>query len=163
MADRFVVDVRALDALARSYANAEAVIAEEVERAVKRAILAVEALAKKYVPTDTHHLQRSITSEARPLAGSLWRGVAGTNVPYAEAVERGQDPGRWPAKGELLGWMRRKGIEASAEFAIRRAIYRRGTKAQPYLERAFAELKPQIDAELAAIPARVVQRLGARA
>lgn len=162
MSDRFAVDIRALDALARSYQSAEVVIAEEIERAVKRAILAVEALAKKYVPTDTHHLQRSITSEARPLAGALWRAVAGTNVPYAEDVERGQKPGRWPAEGELLGWMRRKGIEASAEFAIRRAIYQRGTKAQPYLERAFAELRPRIDAEFAAIPARVAQRLGAR-
>lgn len=161
MSDRFTVDASAIVVMAQRYQGAGKVIEAEVLAASQRSILAVEGLAKRYVPVDTGHLRRSITSESRPVAGGV-RAVAGTNVPYAEAVEKGRRAGAAMPPGDVLtGWLRRKGIDPSAEFVIRRAIGRRGIPAKPYLDRAFAELKPRIAAEFAAVPKRVLARLAA--
>lgn len=162
MADRFEVDATGLARLAARYRNAGPVVEAELRGAMGRALLAVQRAAMKNAPVDTGTLRRSLTTEVRPLGTSL-RGAVGTNVPYARAVEEGAPPGRWVPEGELRGWMRRKGIDASLEFVIRRAIHRRGTRAQPFLRPAFVGLQPRIRREFALVPRRVLARLNGRA
>lgn len=159
MSDRFTVDISELVTLAQRYRGAGPVIQDELVNAGERASLAIEGLAKKYAPVDTGTLRRSITHAATPLAGGV-RAVAGTNVPYAKEVEEGRKPFEMPP-GTLIrsGWLRRHNMPDSAEFFIRRKIARFGIKPQPYLGRAFAELKPQIEREFRAVPGRVLVRL----
>lgn len=161
MSDRFVVDVSQLVTLSRKYAGAGPIIQDELVNAGERSALAIEGLAKRYAPVDTGTLRRSITHAVTPLAGGV-RAVAGTNVPYAEAVEKGRRAGApMPPGGVLIssGWLRRHGLPDSAEFVIRRAISRRGIPARPFLTRALDELKPQIVKEFQAVPGRVLVRL----
>lgn len=161
MTDHFSVDVSQLVTLSKRYAAAGPIIQDELVSAGERSMLAVEGRAKKYVKRDTATLQRSLTSEAKPYAGGV-RATAGTNVPYAETVEKGRRPGApMPPQGVLIssGWLRRHGLPDKAEFAIRRAIARRGIPAAPFLTRAFDELKPEIAKEIQAVPGRVFVRL----
>jgi len=161
MSDSFAVDVSQLVTLSKRYAAAGPIVQDELVNAGERSALAIEGLAKRYAPVDTGTLRRSITHEAKPYAGGV-RATAGTNVPYAEAVEKGRRAGAsMPPRGVLIasGWLRRHGLPDSAEFVVRRAIARRGIPARPYLIKAFSELKPQIVKEFQAMPGRVFLRL----
>lgn len=171
MTDTFTVDTSQLVALGQRYAGAAPIIEEELLTASRRVILVVEGLAKRYVRVDQRHLRRSITSDARPIAGGV-RAVAGTNVPYARIVEGMDESGKlhqWsrrpgmppPPQGALLGWMRRHGMPPEAETALRFSIARKGIKARPYLTRALSEVRPQANAEFAQVSRRVILRLGA--
>jgi phage gpG-like protein len=155
------VDAGEIVAFGRSCAGAEPVVRTEMATAMERSIRAVEGRAKAVVPTDTHHLQRSITSRVVPAAGAGVVGLVGTNVPYGEVVEKGRGAGKpMPPTGSLLGWMRRHGIEAKLEYVVRRGIGRRGIPARPYLSRALGELEPEVRREFAQVMGRVLRRLG---
>lgn len=161
MSDSLSIDVSELVVMSQRYDGAATVVDQELKAAGDRAGRSIEGLAKRYVPKDTHTLERSIDGVARPIAGGM-SVVVGTNLPYAEAVEKGRGAGKpMPPAGALTttGWLRRHGIDASAEFVIRRAIGRRGIPPKPYLLKAFAELKPQIAAEFGAVSRRVLARL----
>lgn len=160
--DTITVDLTELDGMARRYAGADRIIEDELLAAGGWAAALVEARAKEHLRTHdaifTGNLINSIAGETRPIAGGI-EAVAGTSVPYAEDIERGREPGHWPAEGELLGWMRYRGIPDDVEFLIRRKLFRTGTKARPYLTKALAELRPKISREFAQVPERVLKRL----
>jgi len=132
-----------------------AIVEAELGTAMERSVRAVQRGAMEVVPVDTGTLRRSLTAVATPR-----RGTVGTNVPYAYEVEFGRRPGQEPPPpGVLLPWMRRKGIPAEAEYPIRMAIGRRGTRAHRYLTGTFERLKPAIVAEFEAAMGRAVARL----
>jgi Bacteriophage HK97-gp10, putative tail-component len=158
-----LIDSSDVTAFAREMRVAPQVVVDENTAAMNRAVLSIERRAKEVVPTDTHHLQRSITHEVSPRVGLEVVGRVGTNVPYGRVVEEGRRAGAaMPPSGVLLGWMRRHGVDASAEFVVRRAIGRRGIPARPYLSRALKDLEPQIRREFARVVPRIARRLGFR-
>lgn len=145
--------------LAQRFRTAQRIITEELGRAMLRVVLAGERRSKQIVKKDTSNLARSITHESRSIGGAV-RGAWGTSQPYARPVEEGRRAGAaMPPRGALLGWMRRKGIDARLEFVVRRGIARRGIPPAPFIKRALAELRPQINAEFAAATRRIVARL----
>jgi Bacteriophage HK97-gp10, putative tail-component len=146
--------------LARRLAGADRVVGEELARAVDRTTLAGEAVSKRLAPVDTGHLRRSIARERAVWAGGRALGRWGTNLPYAAPVEEGRRAGApMPPAGVLLGWMRRHGIPAAAEFPLRRAIGRRGIPAKPYLKPALAQVRAPFRRECEAALARAARRL----
>ena len=160
MADSFRADASALTGLAARYRGAAPVVEGELLDAGRRIGIRVEATAKHLAPVDTGTLRRSITNEARPFAAGV-RVLVGTAVPYAPDIELGRKPGTMVPEGALLAWMKRKGIDPGAEYRIRLAIFRRGTRAQPFLRPALDQNRDAIVAEVRAVPRRVLARLGA--
>jgi hypothetical protein len=56
------------------------------------------------------------------------------NEPYAYDVEYGTPPGRYVSPQALMGWAMRHGINP---YAVSKSIFKKGTRAQPYLLPAF--------------------------
>lgn len=149
------IDASGMTLIAQRLNLAPQILAEEQLTAMQRATLAVEAGAKAAVRTDTHNLYRSITSVATATEGKV-----GTNLLYGRVMNDGRAAGAaMPPKGALLAWMARKGIDASQEFVIRRAISRRGIPGDQWLTGTFDRLLPDIRAEFDAIPARLAARV----
>ncbi len=154
------IDAGDIERFAARTAKADRIVRDEMVAGMKRSTLHVEGRAKRHVPVDTGHLRRSLTSQVKPFSGGV-RGLVGTNVPYAQAVEKGRRAGApMPPRGALLGWIRRHGGNVDAEFVIRRAISRRGIKSRPYLSRALKEMRPTIRVEFRRVAKRIAQRVG---
>lgn len=89
-------------------------------------------------------------------------GRAGSNVIYAPVVEFGRSAGApMPPSGVLLGWMGRKGIDASLEYVVRRKIGAKGTRKQPYMKPALDKNRAAITREMTAVLKRIANRLAA--
>ncbi|WP_018130711.1 HK97-gp10 family putative phage morphogenesis protein [Effusibacillus pohliae] len=136
-------------------------IPQQKEQAIKRIINTTAAniarKAKQRAPVDTGRLRGSI--QMRPYRGGLEAAV-GTNVEYAPYIEFGtgkgvnvpqqyadfaaqfKGHGGFPPPGVLLDWMKRHGIPAEAELAIRRKLFYQGIQARPFLFNSFEEEKP---------------------
>lgn len=152
-------DFLTVNRMGQTYAGGSQIVLEETRTGITRAVIQIEADAKRMVPTDTHTLQRSLTHEVTT-QGQNVTGRAGTNLTYAPVVEKGRSAGAaMPPQGALLGWMRRHGIDASAEFVVRRAIGRRGTRPRPYLKPALDKNRPAITREMTAVLKRIGDRL----
>lgn len=72
----------------------------------------------------------------------------GSNQKAAVYLEEGTRPHMPPVEA-LKGWCERHGM-AGAEWAVARAIKRRGTRARPFLEPAFKEEAPEFVKEASA-------------
>jgi hypothetical protein len=160
MAGDVRADTSAVKAYGAAMKRAPQILKRETITAVNRITTEGEARSKRYVPTDTHHLQRSIeVVSAREVGGGV-RGAWGTNLPYAKTMEEGRRPGApMPPSGVLLGWMRRHGIDERFEFVVRRAIGRRGIAGKHYMKRAHDEVRPFIQRELRAAVKRTLSQI----
>lgn len=160
-----VVDATSVVGFAGACERAPALVGDEMRRAMAESVADVEGLAKVIVVAeafDTGALAGSLTPDVQPIVGGV-RGLVGTGLDYAEEVHDGREPGGpMPPEGELLPWMRRKGIPAEAEFFIRRKIARHGTKGVFFLRRALAEAEPRFRQRFDEVPGRVAARMGLR-
>lgn len=139
--------------------GARAIIRAELTTAMHRIVVLGQNATRELAPVDTGRLRNSIVSRVE--AGGDVRGIWGTNVAYAIVMEEGRAPGSaMPPQGALLGWMGRHGIDASAEFVVRRAIGRRGIRALHFFRRAFDRVKPVVQRELSAAIGRALDRIG---
>jgi HK97 gp10 family phage protein len=118
---------------------------DKAEREVRRAAMNVHNEAKRRVPKDLGRLSNSITYE---ISGDGLTATVGTNLEYAREIEFGRRAGSMPPPGVLLGWMKRKGIDPSLEFVIRRKIAEKGTPPQPYLLPALEVVRPDFLARM---------------
>lgn len=101
----------------------------EVRQKVKQEAEKVAQAARAGAPKDTGQLAASIKVEQQ---GDTTKVVADT--PYASAVHQGSRPHNvWP-QDRLEGWAGRRGFRT---FAIAYHIQNFGTKANPFLEKAF--------------------------
>lgn len=118
----------------------------------------IQGKAREYAPIDRGRLRQSITVRLDngtpiPLFAEI-----GTNLKYAAAMEFGRKPGDpQPPPGALLGWMSRKGIPASAQFAVSKSIAVSGTTPHLYLTNAIKDSQPKIAGELITIFAREIE------
>lgn len=157
MASTLVIDVSAFTALGQRFANAGPIVAREMKTAMQRSTAQIQHDAQVLVPVDLGHLRRSLTTNVTPTLGRV-----GTNLVYGPAIEFGLKPGQaFPPPGALLGWMGRHGIPASAEFLVRRKIFRKGTTPQPYLVPAFEKNQRAIEREFALAADRALRALAA--
>lgn len=149
------VDASELIALGKRFAGAEPIIEDAFKTAMVRATAAVQHDAMVAVKVDQGTLRRSITTDVTPFLGSV-----GTNQPHGKTEEFGWPAHyRWIPKGALLGWMRRKGIPAEAEFLIRRKIWEVGRKARPFLVPALERNRAGIEREFEIATDRAIKRL----
>lgn len=139
------VDASDVLAFTRRFANAQPIVERQFRTAMIRATAQVQHDAMALAPVDTGTLRRSLTTDVTPFVGRV-----GTNLPYAPVVEYGRREGApMPPAGALLPWMRRHGISAEAEYAVRLRIARRGIRARPYLIPALERNREAIEREFA--------------
>jgi phage gpG-like protein len=162
--DAFHMDIPGLSGFVQRFKGADKIVLDELQKAGKRAGLAVEAGAKRIVAVDTGNLRRSITSTQSPFGTTvtplMTTTLVGTTVPYARVVEFGRGAGKTPPpSGVIAAWLSRKGGDPKAAYAVARAIGARGIKARAFLFNTFEQLKPQIRQEFDQVPKRVIARL----
>ena len=117
------------DKLAQAFRIAPRDTVQTFNKALLRIGMKMEREAKVEVPVDTGRLRASInTSQQGGLAVRV-----GTNVKYAIWVHGGTGPHFVPAE-KLQPWSKRKGVDA---YAVAKSISRKGTKANPFMQRAF--------------------------
>lgn len=157
-ANTVVYDAGEIFRLGAQMAQAAPIIAKHSKIGMQRASLAVLHDAQVAVVVDQGHLRRSLTTDVTPFLATV-----GTNQIYAKTVEFGWPKNyRWIPQGALLPWMQRHGIDVRAEFAIRRAIYRRGLPARPYLIPALEKNRPLFYREMALRMRDAVNEITAR-
>lgn len=110
-----------------------------VDRTVQRVAIEGARTAKREAPKSLSELVNSIRNEK--IGQAFHRIIA--DAPHARYVEEGTGPGGWPPMEAIRRWIRVQQMqprqardERGLAFLIARAIHRRGTKAQPYMEPA---------------------------
>jgi hypothetical protein len=156
----FEITVEGADELITKFRQAPEIVKEEMLKGIDRLTFAGQAVSMKSSPKDTGTLRRSITQKKAVFAGGEATGAWGTNVPYAKVMEEGRGAGKpMPPSGVLLGWMRRHGIDAKAEYVVRRAIGRKGIKATHFMKQGRDAIEPKVTAEFTAVVQRIVNRI----
>ena len=148
------IQVDGLDEVLRK-AQPDHLIGPPLKEFFSGATLAVKGEAMATVPVDTAHLQRSHATEVDSGAIPLW-GKVGTNVPYGIYVHEGTRP-HLPPVAALGGWAGRHGMNARA---LAYAIAKKGTKANPWLKKAFETSKGKIDGLVAKAAAAIEAQWG---
>lgn len=127
----------------------------ELRRTLQRSAIIVQRFARQEAPVDRGQLRNSI--QIRQLLHSV---VITPRAKYALPVHEGSRPHFPPIKA-LTGkeesldlWARRRGINP---FLLARSIARKGTKPNPFMERAADKATPQVQAEFDALVARLVR------
>jgi hypothetical protein len=153
--------VEEMEAFAATIVRAPALFQKELQPTLDKSAKIVQKAAKE-------NLTRTGAVASRGLIDSVDIGVlpngagrtVGTAHPAGGVIERGRKVGaKMPPKGSLLRWMSIKGIEPKAEFAIRRAIQRRGQAARPWLHPALLTSRAAINREFVLMTARVVRQI----
>lgn len=114
----------------------------KLEIAMKKAVLLVEADAKRLCPVDENRLRSSINNAVERITKDILRGRVGTPLEYGRYVAFGTKP-HFPPPEALAGWAKRHGMEG-AEYAIALKIAEEGTEAQPFLRPALENNWPEI-------------------
>lgn len=102
----------------------------ELRNAMTAGLLILEADQRRHVAQDTRQLMGSISHQVHGMGLAL-TGEVGPTKRYGLFVERGRRPGRYPPIAAIAGWARRHGIPP---FLVARAIARKGTRAQPFVQ-----------------------------
>lgn len=119
------------------------------QTAMQRAVLVVEAQAKRESPVKTGTLRRSITSRVER-GGD--RGVVGTHLRYARSVHDGSRPHIIrPKRAKALFWRGARHPVTSVNHP--------GNRANPFFVRALERVRPQVERELAAWGDRILARV----
>lgn len=124
----------------------------ETRAALDAALLILEADQRRNVAQDTRRLMGSITREVQG-EGAVLTGRVGPSLGYGLFVERGRRPGKFPPISAIQGWARRHGIPP---FLVARAIARRGTRPQPFVQPSLDKNRVRIDQLFARVGVRMV-------
>lgn len=127
-----------------AFARAPEGMERSIERFLSRGAEEVARTAKQNAPKAFSNLLNSIRAER--VSALQYQVVEGVN--YGRAVEEGTQP-HFPNRDALLPWVERvlgvSGKEArDKSFLIARAISRRGTPAQPYMQPAAEANKSRL-------------------
>lgn len=134
------------------------VIQREMVTTMGHGFVGAETTAKANARVDLGSNQRSIHAQVRASSGVI-EGRLIANARNSAVMELGRRPGaKMPPKGVLLGWLLRRGIDAKAEYPIRRKIGRDGIKGDHNLERTVRKLVVPLGQALAQIGPRVVRK-----
>lgn len=87
---------------------------------------------QRNAPVDEARLQSSLDHLVTRVGTALVRIEVGTNLDYAEPIEKGTDP-FFPPPSELRGWARRVLGDADLAFPVARSISETGIEAREYL------------------------------
>jgi len=132
----FNIKVEGLDKLTAAFAKSPKIVAAELEPALKKAIVVLDAASIPKMPTDSGLLRNSNKQSFSALTGTLKN-----TAPYAMFVHEGTKP-HFPPIDAIEPWARKHGIPA---FLVARAISQKGTKAHPFYKDAGKEEQARVE------------------
>lgn len=142
------------------------ILQEEVGKGVQQIEERIAAAARRNAAVDRGRMRDGIDIRhvRLPAHGETLVSSAVTTspeTPYAADIEKGTKP-HWISGAdfeELQGWAKRKLGDARIAYAVRHAIAKRGTAAQPFMEPASREIEPQVDTVMQGFVAIAVRRM----
>lgn len=124
------VKIQGQKEMAKAFKKSPEIVLGEINPAIRKTLLKIEARAIPKIPTDTGFLRN-----ANVTIFSNLKGVLENRAPYAIFVHEGTKR-HFPPRHGIERWARRHNI---ATFLVQRAIARRGTKAIPFYSDAIRE------------------------
>lgn len=131
------LDLQNMEKLRMFFATAPDRTSKELTRARNQSAVTVERAAKQEAPIDQGILRSSIRSTFQQFGV-----IVEPHSKYALAVHEGSKP-HWPPIKQFTGrdealdkWVRRHGMDESAVFPIALSISQKGTKPNPFMQRA---------------------------
>lgn len=137
MAKEFNILTSAVEAI-KEMAAAREQIEQQLNKAMEKALLTIEADAKKNCPVDEGRLRASIT-HAIDQDGYEVKGRVGTNVDYAPYVHNGTGIYALDGNGRKTPW-----VFEGQSVKWKGKHFTRGTKAKPFLQEAIDENRDKI-------------------
>ena len=143
--------------------NYPQIVQRHLMRAMHASVELVRKAARKEAPVATGRLSRSIGAETKAMVGKDVKGIVRADVHYAPYVEFGTRP-HWPPPRPIQLWVMKKlnvaqdQIRAVA-FMVARAISRRGTRANRFMQRAFRQTKPMVMTQFKNAVVKIIDEL----
>lgn len=160
---RLEVEVVASPELERLITAGADVVADEIVQATEESLATIEGAIKPLTPTGVAGALRGATAtEVRGSKTDVY-GRVFNPLGYAIAVEQGSRPHTASLRA-IEQWAKRKlGANAQAAYRIWFSIRQRGTKPNPFFAPGLASVQERVLDRFAAVPDRVVARLGGAA
>lgn len=130
MAEQFI-KVEGLKEMVDVFTQSPAIASRQLNDAIKKSIFYIQGKAKKNTPVDVGFLRNSAYSTSF----STLKGTLRNRAPYAVFVHDGTAP-HFPPIDAVAPWAERHGIPP---FLVARAISFKGTKPNPFFEKAINE------------------------
>lgn len=151
----FSIKIEGLEELNRALGRvSQPELSQRLRQTMKAATNITKQTARSLVPADTGALKRSISDEVIYRGGTDIEGVVEPKERYAMPVEKGARPHFVPV-GSLERWAKKRGINP---WALAMSISKKGTKAQPYIEPTFHQVKRRIIEMFADLVASLIRK-----
>ena len=129
------IKIEGLKELQKSFSKSPEMTKRIMGEAMDLSVMRIKNTAKSKAPVDTGRLRNSIKDKVKFAIRDI-TGVVNADVKYAPWVEFGRRSGKAPPASALRTWARKRGIN---EFALAKAIARKGVKAQPFMQPAIRQ------------------------
>lgn len=131
------IEINNLDKLLKMAEKYPAKAEKHVDKAIKRSLVRVLGEEKKEAPFGVSgNLRDNWLTRFGRFNGSLT-----SNSPYAVAVHEGTTP-HYVSPSALMAWAKKKGLNP---FAVSKSIAKKGTKANPFFQRAVDNSEESIN------------------
>lgn len=112
----------------------------QLKSALNRGAIRVQRAERLEAPRDTSNLAANINIiDLGPMETMI-----SPKANYAEAIHNGRLPGNPPPASALESWARRKGLNP---YAVAKSIGRKGTKPNPFVQRAWEAEEAAVNEE----------------
>lgn len=142
------LEVRGIKQLSDIVSKYPAVSEKHVTKAIQRSLIRIQDKAKKSAPFGTSgSLRQNWVIQMGRFQGALASGAKSNGYPYGTAIEFGTAPHRIPVQGnpQFMLWAQRKGLNP---YAVAASIAKKGTKPQPFFQKAADDSEQEIEREL---------------
>lgn len=109
-----------------------------INKAIGRSLVRILGQEKQQAPVDTGNLRDNWKIDIGRFEGSLV-----SNAPYSAAVHGGSRP-HMPPVDAITRWAQKRGLNP---WAVAKSIAKKGTKANPFLQRAVTIEKDNVNRE----------------
>lgn len=155
------VSIQGLEDVLAAYGGANVLVNSELNVAMRKSVLVLKAEAKIQAPVGATNVLRSaiyskVTGGGYGVTGEVGVGPA---APYGVCVHEGTRP-HMPPVGSIRQWAERKLGNAGLAWPIAIHISKYGTKANPFMDRAWESKQAKIDAFFDAAQTAIAEKLG---
>jgi len=136
------VEIKGIKEFKAALKKSPRIAKEEIGNAVQKATLEIRGQVKREAPVDDGKLRQNIYSDVKGLRGTILPIRASQK--YAICVHEGTKPHHPPVKeGKgIHKWATKKGLNP---YAVAKSIAKKGTKANPFMDRAVNKTKSKVN------------------
>jgi HK97 gp10 family phage protein len=132
------IDVKITGKIIEKLKRGDTYVTGELQRAMNESSATIKTRMEMAAPKSEGNLLRSIRRDLFPMSASIY-----PTVEYAKFVESGTRPhwvprAEWQPGGSIYRWAIKHGIPP---YLVARAIARKGTRAQPFVQKTFEATK----------------------